>query len=107
MRERRLGLAVWIKNLKAARHLRRYGNVHYVSRRMQYVSMYVNGDKIDDIIEKIGKLDFVLRVERSHRHEIPLEYQNSRPDKAKEYDYRIEEPKRELAEESIKQPIIH
>ena len=105
MRERRLGLAVWIKNLKAARHLRRYGNVHYVSRRMQYVSMYVNGEQINDIIDKVSKLDFVLRVERSHRHEIPIEYKNSKPDKAKEYDYRVEELKRDFIEDPL--PIVH
>ncbi len=93
MRERRIGLAVWIKNVKAARHLRRFGNVHFVSRRLQYVSMYVNADKIEDTIERINRLDFVIRVERSHRHEIPTEYQNSRPDKAKEYDYKEDEKK--------------
>lgn len=102
-----MGLAVWIKNQKAARHLRRYGNVHYVSRRLQYVSMYVNGEQIEEIIDKVSKLDFVLRVERSHRHEIPIEYKNSKPDKAKEYDYRIEELKREVIEAPIIQPIIH
>lgn len=104
MRQRRLGLAVWIKNVKAARQLRRYGNVHYVSRRMQYASMYVNAEKIDEIIEKLRQLDFVTRVERSYRHEIPVEYKNSKPDKAKEYDYKLEEQR---IEELRKQPIIH
>lgn len=91
MRERRLGLAVWVKNIRAARNLRRFGNVHYVSRRLNYVSMYVSAEQIEQLIERIQKLDFVVRVERSHRHEIPTEYQNSKPDKAKEYDYKMEE----------------
>lgn len=91
MRERRLGLAVWVKSTKAARNLRRYGNIHYVSRRLNYVSMYVNAEEINHIVERIQRLDFVVRVERSHRHEIPTEYTNSKPDKAKEYDYKLEE----------------
>jgi uncharacterized protein YlbG (UPF0298 family) len=90
-KERRLGLAVWVKNTKTARQLRRYGNVHYVSRRLNYVIVYVNADEVNEIMAKIGRLDFVTRVDRSHRHEIPTEYHNSKPDKAKEYDYKMEE----------------
>jgi uncharacterized protein YlbG (UPF0298 family) len=91
MRERRLGLAVWVKNVKTAKNLRKFGNIHFVSRRLNYVSMYVAADRIDETIERIRRLDFVIRVERSHRHEIPREYSNSKPDKAKEYDYKLEE----------------
>lgn len=90
-KERRFGLAVWVKNTKAARQLRRYGNVHYVSRRLNYVIVYVNADEVDEIMARIQRLDFVTRIERSHRHEIPTEYHNSKPDKAKEYDYKMEE----------------
>jgi len=91
MRERRLGLAVWVKNLKAAKNLRRFGNIHYISRRLHYVSMYVPANDLEDIIKRVERLDFVTRVERSHRHEIPKEFKNSKPDKAKEYDYKMEE----------------
>ncbi|RXT13635.1 YlbG family protein [Ammoniphilus sp. CFH 90114] len=99
MRERRVGLAVWVKSNKAARNLRRYGNIHYVSRRLNYVSMYVKADEVNQLLEKIQRLDFVVRVERSHRHEIPTEYKNSKPDKAKEYDYKLEEKRIGLVEE--------
>ncbi|RKD25520.1 hypothetical protein BEP19_00820 [Ammoniphilus oxalaticus] len=107
MEQRRLGIAVWIKNTKAARQLRRYGNVHYVSRRLRYVSMYVDSEQIDEIMAKIRKLDFVTRIERSHRHEIPIEYKNSKPDKAKEFDYKLEEQRLELEQSENKQAIIH
>lgn len=89
MKEKRLGLAVWVKNTRAAKNLRRFGNVHYVSRRLQYVSMYVDADNIDQTIERIRQLHFVIKVERSFRHLIPKEYDNAKPDKAKEYDYKI------------------
>jgi uncharacterized protein YlbG (UPF0298 family) len=90
MRERRLGVAVWVKNTRAAKNLRRFGTIHYISKRLNYVSMYVDANQIDETIRTMEKLHFVTKVERSHRHEIPVEYNNSKPDKAKEYDYRQE-----------------
>ena len=90
MRERRLGVAVWVKNTRAAKNLRKFGTIHYISKRLQYVSMYVGADQIDETIRIMEKLNFVTKVERSHRHEIPIEYNNARPDKAKEYDYKQE-----------------
>lgn len=91
MRERRIGLAVYVKNLKPARNLRKFGNVHYVSRRLNYVTMYAPAENIELTIERIARLDFVTKVERSHRHEIPTVYNNSKPDKAKELDYKFEQ----------------
>lgn len=91
MRERRIGLSVFVKNIKSARNLRKFGNVHFVSRRLNYVTMYVAADTIEQTIDRISRLDFVTRVERSHRHEIPTTYDNAKPDKAKEFDYKMEE----------------
>lgn len=90
LREKRLGLAVWIKHSRMAKNLRKFGTIHYISKRLHYVSMYVDASQIDAIIQTMERLPFVIRVERSHRHEIPIEYNNARPDKAKEYDYRQE-----------------
>ncbi|GAA4710059.1 YlbG family protein [Brevibacillus fulvus] len=90
MREKRLGVAVWVKNIHAAKNLRKFGTIHYVSKRLNYVSMYVDADEIDEAIRAMERLHFVTKVERSHRHEIPIYYNNAKPDKAKEYDYRSE-----------------
>lgn len=90
MRERRLGVAVWVKNTRAAKNLRKFGTIHYISKRLNYVSMYVDANQIDETIRMMEKLHFVTKIERSHRHEIPIEYNNARPDKAKEYDYKQE-----------------
>lgn len=91
MRERRVGLAVYVKSLKAARNLRKFGNIHYMSRRLNYVSMYIAADTFEQTVERIARLDFVTRVEHSHRHEIKTVYDNAKPDKAKEFDYKMEE----------------
>lgn len=101
MRERRLGLAVWVKNVRAAKNLRKFGTIHYVSKRLNYVSMYVDANKIDETIRVLERLSFVTKVERSHRHEIPTVYNNARPDKAKEFDYRLEKSQLMALAESL------
>ncbi|MBO8163180.1 MAG: YlbG family protein [Brevibacillus sp.] len=101
MRDRRLGLAVWVKNVRAAKNLRKFGTIHYISKRLNYVSMYVDAERIDETIRMIERLHFVTKVERSHRHEIPTEYNNARPDKAKEFDYRLEKSQLMALTESL------
>jgi uncharacterized protein YlbG (UPF0298 family) len=73
----RLGLAVWVKDLKAARSLGRMGNIHYISKRLKYVYLYVDGKTADQVIHRIEKLPFVKRVERSQRMYISFDF--SRP----------------------------
>ncbi len=89
MFEKRVGLAVWLNNLKMARHLRRLGNVHYVSRKMRYAILYVSENQLEATLAKLNGLNYVKKVEVSHRHELKTEFQNTKPDKAKEYDYKL------------------
>jgi uncharacterized protein YlbG (UPF0298 family) len=86
---KRVGLAVWLNNTKMARHLRRFGNVHYTSRKMRYAILYTDEANLDQTIEKLNQFNFVKKVDLSHRHELKTEYQNAKPDKAKEYDYKM------------------
>jgi uncharacterized protein YlbG (UPF0298 family) len=70
----RLGLAVWVKDLKAARSLGRMGNIHYMSKRLKYVFMYIDGRRANQLIRRIERLSFVTRVERSFRRELATEF---------------------------------
>ncbi|MGM7701049.1 YlbG family protein [Pseudalkalibacillus sp. Hm43] len=85
----RTGLAIWLHSLKYIKQLRKFGNIHYVSKRMKYAVLYCDTAQKERIIEKIEKLHFVKKVEPSHKAHIKTEYQNAMPDKAKEYDYKI------------------
>ncbi|MGA9288591.1 MAG: DUF2129 domain-containing protein [Anaerobacillus sp.] len=85
----RVGLAVYIQSLKHAKQLRRFGNVHYVSSKQKYVVIYINLDQLEVTKEKLNSLHFVKRVEPSKRPEVQTEYQNAKPDKAKQYDYKM------------------
>ncbi len=81
----RSGLIVWVNDTKAAKNLERFGSVHYISKKMQYVVMYVHADKLDETIRNIQKLPYVKKVEHSYRNEIKTEYSNNMPDKTRFY----------------------
>ncbi len=85
----RQGLIIWLFSLKNAKALRRFGNVHYVSKRMKYVVLYCDQEEVDDLVKKLSSIPFVKKVEPSYKPFLKTEFENSKPDKAKEYDYRI------------------
>ncbi|MEQ2464288.1 YlbG family protein [Niallia hominis] len=85
----RQGIIVWLFSLKQAKMLRRYGNVHFISKRLKYVVLYTNKSDVDGIMEKINAHSFVKKVEPSYKPFLKVEFENSRPDKAKEYDYKM------------------
>jgi len=85
----RQGLIVYVNQLKHAKTLRKYGNVHYISRKLKYVVLYCNREEIEMAISKIQRLPFVKDVAPSYRPFLKTEFENAKPDKAKEYDYKI------------------
>lgn len=70
----RLGLAVWVKDLKAAASLARLGNIHYISKRLKYVYLYIDGQAAEQLIKRIECLPFVQKVERSQRNQVSLHF---------------------------------
>ncbi|GIN91486.1 YlbG family protein [Siminovitchia terrae] len=86
---KRQGLIVWLYNLKNTKMLRRYGNVHFVSKRMKYAVLYCNQNEFEALSEKLESLPFIKKVEPSYKSDLKTEFENAKPDKAKEYDYRI------------------
>ena len=84
----RQGLIVYVQQLKHAKSLRKYGHVHYISRKQRYVVIYCNRDELDTLMNKVQRLPFVKNVVPSFRPLLKTEYENAKPDKAKEYDYK-------------------
>ena len=85
----RQGIMVYLHTLKQAKMLRKFGNIHYVSKKLKYVVLYTNMDEVDELVEKLNKYSFVKKVELSYKPFLKVEYENSKPDKAKEYDYKM------------------
>ena len=40
METKRQGMVVWLHSLKQSKALRKFGNVHYISRKMKYAVIY-------------------------------------------------------------------
>ncbi|MBD8068413.1 YlbG family protein [Bacillus sp. PS06] len=85
----RQGIIVYLHSLKHIKSMRRFGNIHYVSKRLKYMVIYNDMDNVESLIGKIKSLPYVKQVEPSYKPYLKLEYENSNPDKAKEYDYKI------------------
>lgn len=81
----RTGYIVWVSDLKAARALERFGTVHYMSRKMHYVVLYMNTERTEEALKQMGKLSYVRKVERSYRNEIKTEYTKDIEDKTRAY----------------------
>ncbi|WP_059104724.1 YlbG family protein [Shouchella shacheensis] len=85
----RQGVVVWLTSLKYARQLRRFGHVQYVSKKMKYVVFYCDQHKVEETMEKLSSFHFVVEVQPSMRPFVNTDFQNAKPDKAKEYDYKL------------------
>jgi len=85
----RQGIIVWLYSLKQAKMLRRFGNVHFVSKKLKYVVLYCNQEDAEDLIGKLQAYSFVKKVEPSYKPFLRMEFENAKPDKAKEYDYKM------------------
>lgn len=89
MRTKRQGIIVWYQHSKNIKQLKRIGSILYTSRKLKYAVMYVDQSEIEDIEKKLLKYPFVSRVDRSYKPFIRTEYENAKPDKAKQYDYKM------------------
>ncbi|HLQ41181.1 MAG TPA: YlbG family protein [Tetragenococcus sp.] len=72
--QKRRGLIVWVYSLRQLKNLRRYGFVHYVSRKMKYVVLYVNEEDVQISLKKIQHLHFVRQVDLSYRPDIDMNF---------------------------------
>lgn len=86
---KRQGVAIWLHSLKNVRQLRKYGNIHYVSKKMKYVILYCDQNEVEALVSRLKSFPFVKKVEVSKLPFVSTEYKNAKPDKAKEYDYRM------------------
>ena len=84
----RQGIIVYLHHLKQAKSLRKFGHVHYISKKMKYVVLYCDQDDVEATMGKLERLPAVKKVLPSQRPFVSTVYENAKPDKAKEYDYK-------------------
>lgn len=84
----RQGIIIYLHHLRQAKSLRKYGHVHYISRKMKYVVLYCDREDVEAVMQKVEHLPSVKKVLPSYRPFVKTVYENAKPDKAKEYDYK-------------------
>ena len=58
----RVGLVVYLDSFRQAAILKRYGNLTYVSKRMDYVILYVDRDRLNSVKKRLARLNSVKKV---------------------------------------------
>ncbi|MBP0724791.1 DUF2129 domain-containing protein [Bacillus sp. RG28] len=86
----RQGIIIYLQSLKQSKILRKFGNIHYVSKRLKYVVLYCNMDDVDRTIERLKKFHFVKKIDLSLKPFIKTEYEGKNSERNKEYDYQID-----------------
>lgn len=76
MENKRQGIIVYLHSLKHSKMLRKFGNVHYVSKRLKYVVLYCDMDLIEKTMEKISSYSYVKKVEPSYKPFLKLEFES-------------------------------
>ncbi|NBJ68512.1 MULTISPECIES: DUF2129 domain-containing protein [Clostridia] len=89
MRTKRQGLIVWFQHMKNLKQIKRYGHLLYSSKKLKYAVIYVNQDELEKIEKKLLKFTFVSKVDRSYKPFVETNFENAKPDKAKQYDYKM------------------
>lgn len=68
----RVGLIVYLKNASDQYKLRKYGDIVYFSKQMNYCMIYVDHDEANTEFNEIASLDFVKKIEISAEDNIDL-----------------------------------
>lgn len=89
MRNKRQGLVIWFQHMKNVKQIKRYGHLIAVSRNLKYAVIYVDQETIDEKKSKLESLPFVSKVELSYKPAIRTEFENSKVDKEKDYEYKM------------------
>ncbi len=89
MRVKRQGLIVWFQHKRNIKQIKRFGHLIYVSKRMRYAVIYVDQEEVEEIEQSMKKLSYIIKVDRSYKPFVKMNYENAIPDKAKIYDYKM------------------
>lgn len=82
--EKRQGVVVHLYSLKHVRQLRKFGNIHYISKRMKYVLLYSAQENVENLLVQINRLNFVKRVEPSYKPFVNMDYEKGKSEHEKE-----------------------
>ena len=73
----RISLTVYLHYNRDARKLNKYGDIVYHSKRLRYVLVYMDKDKVDVAITKLKKEKFVKKLVPSYIKELDQNFVGS------------------------------
>ncbi|HEM6088948.1 TPA: DUF2129 domain-containing protein [Streptococcus suis] len=76
-KQSRTCLTIYLHYNRDARKLSQYGDLIYHSKRLRYVSVYINQDQQEEIIAKLKKEKFVKKVVPSYIKDINQDFVGS------------------------------
>lgn len=99
----RQSLIIWVYTLKHLKNLRKFGYIHYISKKSKYIVMYVDKNQAENVIQQLQKLHFVRQVDLSYRDDIDMTFKDAIPNRIdpnqrKELDQKSEDFLQRLAQ---------
>ncbi|MBU7455729.1 YlbG family protein [Leuconostoc fallax] len=76
----RRALYIYLKNIRHAQQLKKFGRIVYISKKMALVALYVDDDELDKKISHIMSYKFVKKVTTSPRPDIDPDFDNVHDD---------------------------
>ncbi|MGV3243695.1 DUF2129 domain-containing protein [Staphylococcus sp. 11261D007BR] len=73
-------IIIYLKSMKHERHIRKYGHITYSNSKDKYVTMYITKDKLDETIQKLMKLKYVIDIEGSPYKNLKKVYEKEQND---------------------------
>lgn len=84
---KRQGLIVWFHQMKHVKHIKKFGHMIHVSKKLKYAMIYVDQESIDHTYQSLMKLPFISKVEHSYKPFINTDFENKKATKEKEAEY--------------------
>lgn len=70
----RINLIIYIKSPKYERQLKKYGHIVFSHRKEKWVSMYINEEKLNDVLSQLNKLKYITDVQISPYASLKRDY---------------------------------
>ncbi|TDM07377.1 DUF2129 domain-containing protein [Macrococcus lamae] len=72
----RTNLIVYLKSSKHERQIRKFGHIVYSNKKDKWLSIYIDHDKTEDILEQLIKLKYVVDVQVSPYNTLERQYES-------------------------------
>ncbi len=73
----RIGLIIWVNDIKPIKNLERFGNLIYISKKLKYAILYIDKNEYENKVMQIKKFNFVNKIDLSLNIEVSNFFANN------------------------------